>query len=120
MGKTICRGRYYFSTRFVDGGFLSNLSAGRIGLRVKFPPQFGQMFSSFVTTHSLQKVHSKLHIIALVDSGGRSISQRSQLGFNLSMEVFAVFRVVIDLSDQLEAFIKPSTDAANHFFNRAL
>mgnify|MGYP006959933249 CR=1 FL=1 len=75
--------------RFVDAGFLSRDSFGRIGRETKFPPRLIQIvgqrpFNSF-STQSLQKVHSKLQIIVSSESGGRSLSQHSQLGLSSSM-----------------------------------
>lgn len=63
-------------------GLLSNLSFGRIGLSNKLPPQLGQIPFSTLSTQSLQKVHSKVQIIASLDSGGNGLLQFSQLGLN--------------------------------------
>lgn len=49
------------------------------------PPQFGQTPCRTVRTHSVQKVHSNVQIIASPLSGGRSRSQHSQLGLSASM-----------------------------------
>src|SRR5262245_6929454 len=54
--------------------------AGRIGLGENPPPQLGQTFSRTSSTHALQKVHSKLQIIASVVSGGTGLLQCSQVG----------------------------------------
>ena len=62
--------------------------AGRIGLGEKPPPQLGQTFSSTSSTHALQKVHSKLQIIASVVPGGSGLLQCSQVG--LSSRAIAV------------------------------
>ena len=48
-----------------------SFAAGRIGRGERFPPQFGQTSLSFVSTHSRQKVHSYVQIIASVAEGGR-------------------------------------------------
>ena len=53
--------------------------------REKLPPQFGQTPPSTSSTQSAQKVHSKVQIIASRASGGRSLSQHSQLGRSSSM-----------------------------------
>lgn len=71
----------------VDGGYVLSSLFGRIGLTTKFPPQLGQTPFNFVSTQSLQKVHSKLHIIASTESGGRSVSQHSQFGFIFNIEL---------------------------------
>jgi hypothetical protein len=68
-----------------EGGFFSIITAGRIGRGAKFPPQFGQTPPSLFSAQSRQKVHSKLHIIASVAEGGKSLSQHSQLGRNSSI-----------------------------------
>jgi hypothetical protein len=44
------------------------------------PPQFGHTLRSTPSTQSAQKVHSKVQIRAVVDDGGKSLSQHSQLG----------------------------------------
>jgi hypothetical protein len=67
-------------TIFVVAGFFSSLFFGRIGLGFKPPPQLGHTFESSVSTQSLQKVHSKLQIMAWVESGGRAAPHASQLG----------------------------------------
>jgi hypothetical protein len=54
--------------------------AGRTGRGVKPPPQFGQTFCKTLATQSTQNVHSYEQMRALVDAGGRSQSQHSQLG----------------------------------------
>jgi hypothetical protein len=59
-------------------------AAGRIGLGENPPPQFGQTFSSTCSTHALQNVHSKLHIIASPASGGSALLQCSQVGLSSS------------------------------------
>jgi len=63
-------------------------SLGRMGRETKFPPQFGQRPFSFVSTQSLQNVHSKEQIIASSDSGGRSLSQHSQFGLSSNIEFY--------------------------------
>jgi hypothetical protein len=69
-----------FSTRSVEAGLFASFSGDLLGRATISPPQFGQtLFKTFVT-QSVQKVHSKEQIIAAVDSGGKSLSQHSQLG----------------------------------------
>lgn len=68
------------STRRVDAGNLVSFSRGRMGLATNSPPQLGQRPPSTSCLQSLQKVHSKLHITASADSGGRSLLQHSQFG----------------------------------------
>lgn len=69
-------------TRLVEDGLLSNFSLGRIGLGENPPPQLGQTLFKRFSTHCLQNVHSKVQMQASVDSGGRSLSQYSQLGLS--------------------------------------
>jgi hypothetical protein len=73
------------NTRCVAAGYFTNMAAGRIGRGVKSPPQLGQRPFSRVSTHSRQKVHSNVQIIASAACGGRSLSQHSHPGFNTSM-----------------------------------
>jgi len=73
------------NTRFVDAGYLASIAAGRIGRAEKLPPQLGQLPRSTVSAQSVQKVHSKVQIIASGESGGRSLSQHSQPGRSSSM-----------------------------------
>jgi hypothetical protein len=68
--------------RSVEAGNLASFSLGRIGRRSNSPPQFGQRPPSRVSAHVLQKVHSNEQITASIDSGGRSLSQHSQLGLS--------------------------------------
>ena len=77
----------WYNTFFVDAGYFLSSSGGRIGLTTKFPPQFGQISFNFVFTQFIQKVHSKLQIIAAFESGGRSLSQHSQFGFSFSTHI---------------------------------
>ena len=67
-------------TIFVVAGFFSSLPFGLIGLGLKPPPQLGHTFTSSVSTQSLQNVHSKLQIIAWVESGASAAPHASQLG----------------------------------------
>jgi hypothetical protein len=71
--------------RLVEGGYFSSSLAGRRGRGTKSPPQLGQIPSSFDSTHSAQKVHSNVQIIASSDSGGKSLLQHSQFGRNSSI-----------------------------------
>jgi hypothetical protein len=73
--------------RALEGGNFASIEAGRIGLEAKFPPQFGHLPPSRVSTHSRQKVHSKVQIIASVADGGRSLLQHSQLGRSSSLVI---------------------------------
>ena len=68
------------STRSVAAGYFAKSPAGLTGLRTRSPPQFGQVPWNLSAAQSLQKVHSNVHIIAAVESAGRSRSQFSQLG----------------------------------------
>jgi len=67
-------------TRLVEAGKRDSLSAGRMGRGTKFPPQFGQTFSSLSLTQLRQNVHSNVQIIASEISGGKSRLQHSQFG----------------------------------------
>lgn len=57
-----------------------------MGLETKPPPQFGQVFLSFPSTHDRQNMHSNEQIIASIESGRRSLSQHSQFGLSSSMK----------------------------------
>jgi len=80
-------------TRFVDAGCFARGTlgyrslTGRIGRGANPPPQFGQTLSSIFSTHSAQKVHSYEQIRASTASGGKSLSQYSQLGLSSSIGV---------------------------------
>jgi len=73
--------------RVVDAGLAINLPAGRRGRRNSSPPQFGQMPCNTVSAQLAQNVHSKVQIRASVDSGGKSLSQHSQLGLSSSIVI---------------------------------
>ena len=73
------------------GNFIS-FSLGRLGLFSKLPPQFGQTFCNTFSTHSLQKVHSKVHIIASVLWLGNFFPQFSQIG--LSSSIYYSFSII--------------------------
>jgi hypothetical protein len=72
------------NVRSVAGGYFTSIAAGRIGRAEKLPPQFGQRPLKRVSTHSRQKVHSNVQIIASAACGGRSLSQHSHPGFSNS------------------------------------
>jgi len=82
-----------FKILFEDGGCFFNEDAGRIGLGEKLPPQFGHTPFNFLSTQSLQKVHSKVQIIASSESGGKSLSQHSQFGRSSSIDSFQKYCV---------------------------
>lgn len=71
--------------RWVDAGLLASLVAGRRGRATNSPPQLGHLPPSRSPAQGAQNVHSKEQIRASVDSGGRSLSQHSQLGLSCSM-----------------------------------
>src|SRR5262249_6239737 len=76
------------STRSVEAGYFASIAAGRTGRRNNSPPQLGQRPpGSRLATQSVQKVHSKVQIMASAASGGRSLSQHSQLGLSMSIVV---------------------------------
>jgi hypothetical protein len=63
-----------------------------MGRRTNSPPQFGQRIASFTVAQSEQNVHSKLHIQASRESGGRSRLQHSQFGFKISIRALHMRR----------------------------
>jgi len=67
---TICAGN------FCNNPFLL------IGLFSKPPPQLGHTLCKIVSTQLAQNVHSKLQILASVDSGGKGMPQFWQAHFN--------------------------------------
>jgi len=69
-----------FRIRLIAAGLLINAAKGRIGRGTKLPEQFGHTWFKTFFAHSIQNVHSKVQISASADSGGRSLSQHSQLG----------------------------------------
>ncbi len=73
------------NTLSVDGGYLANVPAGRMGLRSSSPPQLGQMPLSLSSVQLWQKVHSNEQMRADSESGGRSTLQHSQPGLRASM-----------------------------------
>src|SRR3546814_3919263 len=64
-----------FSTRLLLAGYFSSMRAGRMGRCTRLPPQLGQLPASTPMAQSRQKVHSKVQIMAVLLSGGRSRSQ---------------------------------------------
>ena len=82
--------------RFVEGGLSASLPAGRRGRTTSSPPQFGHLPPRTVSAHDAQKVHSKEQMRASVDSGGKSLSQHSQLGLisSISFSRWIGWRVV--------------------------
>ena len=71
--------------RFVDAGLFFNAAAGRIGRWTRLPEQFGQIWFKTFSVQFKQNVHSKVQIIAFVDSGGKFWSQHSQLGLSANI-----------------------------------
>ena len=74
------------TTRSVEAGFAASLDAGRRGRGSSSPPQLGQVPFSVTSAQVAQKVHSNEQMRASVESGGRGLSQHSQLGRSWSME----------------------------------
>lgn len=68
----------------------NSFSFGLLGRFSKPPPQFGQTFSKTDVTHSTQKVHSKVQIIASVRSLGNDLPQFSQIGLISSIIIVQV------------------------------
>ena len=84
-------------TRVLAGSFSRQLpsfqfAAGRIGRGSKLPPQFGQTLKSTCSTQSAQNVHSYEQMRASSESGGKGLSQFSQVG--LSSSIFVPFQVM--------------------------
>ncbi len=79
--------------RLVEAGYFSSILVGRCGRDTKSPPQLGQMPPSTVSTQVAQNVHSKVQIIASIDSGGKSLLQHSQFGRNSSI-IFSILRAL--------------------------
>jgi len=78
-------------TRSVDGGDFASMAAGRLGRPTNSPPQFGQCPFNWLSALEEQKVHSNEQIRASVESGGRFLSQHSQLGRSCSISRSLVF-----------------------------
>jgi hypothetical protein len=103
---------YDKNTRLVEGGRFATQSpgrhsvAGRIGRGTKPPPQFGQTLKSTLSTQSAQNVHSYEQIRAIVDAGGRSLSQHSQFGRS-SSAITPTFRHGYDEAIALKICRKP-------------
>ena len=74
------------TTRSVEAGLAASLDAGRRGRGSSSPPQLGQVPFSVTAAQVAQKVHSNEQMRASVESGGRGLSQHSQLGRSWSME----------------------------------
>jgi len=75
-----------FTTRCVDAGYLPSSDAGRMGRGEKLPPQLGHSLPKTPDAQNSQNVHSNVQITASLESGGKSLSQHSQLGLNSSIE----------------------------------
>jgi hypothetical protein len=110
-----------FSTRFVDAGNFCKPCNGRTGRRTSSPEQFGHRPFSFVFRHVSQNVHSNEQMNAVGDSGGRSLSQHSQLG--RSSSIFEISRSHEDRHEPFETslvdFIKASQLRAVEIQNAA-
>jgi len=72
-----------FVNRSVEAGKRASDAAVRRGRRRSSPPQFGQTSPRRRRAQSAQKVHSNVHTLASVVSGGRSRSQHSQFGLRI-------------------------------------
>jgi hypothetical protein len=73
--------------RFSVAGCFANLSAGRMGRRTSSPPQFGHRLLKTPSAHAEQNVHSNEQMRASAESGGRLLSQHSQLGRSSSIGI---------------------------------
>lgn len=77
-----------------EAGFLANCFLGRTGRGVNPPSQLGHTLNNIFSTHSAQKVHSKVQIIASGASGGRDLLQFSQVGLSSKdTSLFALLQV---------------------------
>ncbi|PAV70843.1 hypothetical protein WR25_24927 [Diploscapter pachys] len=86
------QGAWGLSTRSAEAGLLPSTLPTRVGRVTSWPPQFGQRSWKCCVLQARQKVHSNEQISASGLSGGRSVSQHSQLGRRSSM-----FRASIQL-----------------------
>jgi hypothetical protein len=73
------------NTRLRDAGNPSSFAAGLIGRRSNSPPQLGQRPCNTPSAQRRQNVHSNEQIMASCESGGKSVSQHSQLGLSKSI-----------------------------------
>lgn len=73
--------------RVLAAGLLASLFNGRRGRTNNSPPQLGHFPSRTFSAQALQNVHSNEQIRASRESGGRSLSQHSQLGRSSSIDV---------------------------------
>jgi hypothetical protein len=79
-----------FRTRFVDAGYLASIAAGRTGRLTRFTAAVrADAASGRRPAQSAQNVHSNVQIVASRLSGGRSLSQHSQLGLSSSMSILS-------------------------------
>ena len=97
----------FFKIRLVDAGLFFKAAGGRIGRLTKLPEQLGQTLFNTDSAQLLQNVHSNVQITASVDSGGRSLSQHSQLGLNSN--IFESFSKKIDILSINKGRLKDST-----------
>ena len=74
--------------RVVAGGLLASLLNGRRGRPTSSPPQLGHLPPSTPSAQLMQNVHSNEQIRASLESGGRSLSQHSQLGRSSSIGIY--------------------------------
>ena len=72
-------------TRSIEAGYFLSIAGGRTGRATRLPPQLGHMPFNAVSAQCWQKVHSKVQIMASVESGVRSLLQHSQLGLSSSI-----------------------------------
>jgi len=75
-------------TLLTEGGLFASLLAGRRGRGSSSPAQLGHLLLRILIAQSWQKVHSNEQILATVESGGRFLSQHSQLGLRSSISRF--------------------------------
>ncbi len=72
-----------------------------MGRTTKLPPQLGHTPPNTLSAQLTQNVHSNAQIRASVLSGGKSRSQHSQLGFNVSMPATSALRCATRLGGDM-------------------
>jgi len=72
-----------------------------MGRTTKLPPQLGHTWQNTLSAQLAQNVHSNVQIRASVLSGGKSRSQHSQLGFNVSMPATSALRCATRLGGDM-------------------
>jgi hypothetical protein len=89
-----------------------------MGRRTNSPLQFGQRCANAPSAQVTQKVHSNEQMRASSDSGGRSLSQHSQLGRNSSMTLSCLLSgaIITLLTPTHQPLHRHQTDKSGHRF----